>query len=192
MAFSIATAVNCGRCPRWNPGGPACPTGRRRAPHARSSSPPRRPRCRARVRPPSNPSAPAAARPAPRPRPPAGSPRQTAATSSVNVVLPASGCEMIAKVRRRKISSPRVLINRLYPLQRCGPLLASSPARGLGLDMMGARCFANCYRAEREGRRSWRRSGFGPRKQPVRSARRPSVPKKPYSSGIPALRKPAK
>ena len=32
---------------------------------------------------------------------------------SVSVVLPASGCEMIAKVRRRKISSVRVLINRL-------------------------------------------------------------------------------
>ena len=30
---------------------------------------------------------------------------------SVSVVLPASGCEMIAKVRRRKISSVRVLIN---------------------------------------------------------------------------------
>ena len=32
---------------------------------------------------------------------------------SVRVVLPASGCEMIAKVRRRAISSVRVLINRL-------------------------------------------------------------------------------
>ena len=32
---------------------------------------------------------------------------------SVKVVLPASGCEMIAKVRRRKISSVRVLINPL-------------------------------------------------------------------------------
>jgi hypothetical protein len=31
---------------------------------------------------------------------------------SVNVVLPASGCEMIAKVRRRAISSVRVLIYR--------------------------------------------------------------------------------
>ena len=30
---------------------------------------------------------------------------------SVKVVLPASGCEMIAKVRRRKISSLRLLIN---------------------------------------------------------------------------------
>jgi hypothetical protein len=30
---------------------------------------------------------------------------------SVSVVLPASGCEMMAKVRRRKISSVRVLIN---------------------------------------------------------------------------------
>ena len=32
---------------------------------------------------------------------------------SVRVVLPASGCEMIAKVRRRGISSVRVLINQL-------------------------------------------------------------------------------
>jgi len=35
---------------------------------------------------------------APSPRPPAGSPRQTAAIFSVSVVLPASGCEVIAKV----------------------------------------------------------------------------------------------
>ena len=32
---------------------------------------------------------------------------------SVSVVFPASGCEMIAKVRRREISSVRVLIIRL-------------------------------------------------------------------------------
>ena len=32
---------------------------------------------------------------------------------SVKVVLPASGCEMIAKVRRRKISSERLLIDAL-------------------------------------------------------------------------------
>jgi len=32
---------------------------------------------------------------------------------SVSVVLPASGCEMIAKVRRREISSVRVLIEAL-------------------------------------------------------------------------------
>src|SRR5271154_4959727 len=32
---------------------------------------------------------------------------------SVNVVLPASGCEMIANVRRRAISSVRVFINQL-------------------------------------------------------------------------------
>jgi len=32
---------------------------------------------------------------------------------SVEVVLPASGCEMIAKVRRGKISSVRMLIKRL-------------------------------------------------------------------------------
>jgi hypothetical protein len=35
---------------------------------------------------------------------------------SIKVVLPASGCEMIAKVRWRAISSGRVLINRLEPL----------------------------------------------------------------------------
>jgi len=35
---------------------------------------------------------------------------------SVNVVLRASGCEMIAKVRRGALSSVRVLIN---PLQLC-------------------------------------------------------------------------
>jgi hypothetical protein len=34
------------------------------------------------------------------------------------VVLPASGCEMIAKVRRRKISSVRVLINQLQLFSR--------------------------------------------------------------------------
>jgi hypothetical protein len=41
---------------------------------------------------------------------------------SVNVVLPASGCEMIANVRRRKISSVRVLIelhNLLRPPGDC-------------------------------------------------------------------------
>jgi len=39
---------------------------------------------------------------------------------SVNVVLPASGCEMIAKVRRRKISSLKLLINpfQLFPAVR--------------------------------------------------------------------------
>ena len=37
---------------------------------------------------------------------------------SVKVVLPASGCEMIAKVRRRKISSVRVLINQLQLFSR--------------------------------------------------------------------------
>ena len=39
---------------------------------------------------------------------------------SVKVVLPASGCEMIAKVRRRAISSGRVVINRLYLLPGSG------------------------------------------------------------------------
>ena len=42
--------------------------------------------------------------------PPAGSHRRSS-NFSVKVVLPASGCEMIAKVRRRAISSVRV--NRL-------------------------------------------------------------------------------
>ena len=37
---------------------------------------------------------------------------------SVKVVLPASGCEMITKVHRRKISWVSVLINRLYCCQQ--------------------------------------------------------------------------
>ena len=46
---------------------------------------------------------------------------------SVKMILPASGCEMISKVRRRKISSVRVLINRLqFPEWRTSP--ASGPA----------------------------------------------------------------
>jgi hypothetical protein len=64
------------------------------------------------------------------------------------VVLPASGCEMIAKVRRRAISSVRVLINRLQLLPGYGPSLASGPAApALAMDMMGPRLFANAYRA---------------------------------------------
>src|SRR5438094_6098888 len=49
---------------------------------------------------------------------------------SVKVVLPASGCEMIAKVRRRKISSVRVLINLLYLLSGDEPSLAGGVLRG--------------------------------------------------------------
>jgi hypothetical protein len=39
--------------------------------------------------------------------------RPNSSNFSVKVVLPASGCEMIAKVRRRRVSSVRVFINRL-------------------------------------------------------------------------------
>jgi hypothetical protein len=67
--------------------------------------------------------------------------------SSVKVFLPASGCEMIAKVRRRKISSVRVLIHRLELLLGQWPLLASDlTAAALEMDMMSARRFANGYR----------------------------------------------
>ena len=38
---------------------------------------------------------------------------------SLKVVLPASGCEMIAKVRRRAISSVIVLIDPVYLLPGC-------------------------------------------------------------------------
>ena len=57
---------------------------------------------------------------------------------SVRVVLPASGCEMIAKVRRREISSVRVLINplQLFPVVR--PLPASAPRASQAVDMMAA------------------------------------------------------
>jgi hypothetical protein len=44
------------------------------------------------------------------------------------VVLPASGCEMIAKVRRRKIWSVRVLINRVQ-LQSSSVRRAITPQR---------------------------------------------------------------
>jgi len=54
------------------------------------------------------------------------------------VVLPASGCEMIAKVRRRAISSVVVVINRLHLLPRYRALLASDPA---AVDLMAARPF---------------------------------------------------
>jgi hypothetical protein len=48
---------------------------------------------------------------------------------SVKVVLPASGCEMIANVRRRAISSVRLLINPLRLLPRWGPPLLLLPPR---------------------------------------------------------------
>jgi hypothetical protein len=48
---------------------------------------------------------------------------------SVSVVLPASGCEMIANVRRRKISSAKVFINRLWLLLEYGSSLAARPHR---------------------------------------------------------------
>ena len=57
---------------------------------------------------------------------------------SVNVVLPASGCEMIAKVRRRKISAVRVLIDGLQQLRRCRAADPASPG-----DMIATRPFAN-------------------------------------------------
>ena len=54
------------------------------------------------------------------------------------VVLPASGCEMIAEVRRRGISSGGVVINRLHLLPRHRALLASDP---FAVDLMAARPF---------------------------------------------------
>jgi hypothetical protein len=65
---------------------------------------------------------------------------------SVKVVLPASGCEMIAKVRRRKISSVRVLINPLWLLPGRGRRWQALMLPGAGGDMMRARLFANSYR----------------------------------------------
>ncbi len=63
---ALGTAVRVGRCPRMlNSWWPGVSSRLKASPRARSSSPPRRPRCRARARPPSNPSAPAAARRAP-------------------------------------------------------------------------------------------------------------------------------
>ena len=71
---------------------------------------------------------------------------------SVKVVLPASECETIAKVRRRAISSVRRLINRLKLLPRYRPSLARGPAApALAVDMMGPQLFANCYRAPEIG-----------------------------------------
>jgi hypothetical protein len=66
---------------------------------------------------------------------------------SVRVVLPASGREMIAKVRRRAISSVGVLINRLWFLPRHRPLLASGPAElAPDASMMSAGLLANAPR----------------------------------------------
>jgi len=48
---------------------------------------------------------------------------------SVKVVLPASGCEMIAKVRRRIISSLRLLINSFQLFPGVVPRPASAPPR---------------------------------------------------------------
>src|ERR1017187_7680427 len=63
---------------------------------------------------------------------------------SVSVVLPASGCEMIAKVRRRAISAERSIVNGHYktagpPLEAlaggAGPAaLWASPRAGAGDD----------------------------------------------------------
>jgi hypothetical protein len=59
--------------------------------------------------------------------------------------LAGAGCEMIAKVPRRAISS--VLINRLQFVPGFGPSLASGPAAPApAVDMMTARLFANSCR----------------------------------------------
>jgi hypothetical protein len=59
------------------------------------------------------------------------------------VVLPASGCEMIANVRRRAISSLRLVINPLQLLLGSGTRSATAP---LATDMMASSLFANCCR----------------------------------------------
>jgi hypothetical protein len=57
--------------------------------------------------------------------------------------LPASGCEVIAKVRRRAISSVGVLINQLWLFPGYMPSLVSAlSAPAFLVDMMGARLFA--------------------------------------------------
>jgi hypothetical protein len=71
---------------------------------------------------------------------------------SVNVVLPASGCEMIAKVRRRAISSVRVMINPIQLLPEPAPPHAGGAAApALALNMVAARRFAYCERAAGSG-----------------------------------------
>src|SRR6516164_9293448 len=59
---------------------------------------------------------------------------------SVKVVLPASGCEMIAKVRRRAISSVRVGINRLQLLCRFGRRRQTVRCGGAAYDGSAALC----------------------------------------------------
>jgi hypothetical protein len=58
-------------------------------------------------------------------------------------VLSASGCDMIANVRRRAISSLRLVINSLQLLLGSGRRSATAP---LATDMMASRLFANCGR----------------------------------------------
>ena len=65
---------------------------------------------------------------------------------SVKVVLPASGCEMIAKVRRRKISSLRLLINPFQLFLGARPLPPSHPPTR-AVDMMAAGLSANAFPA---------------------------------------------
>ena len=67
---------------------------------------------------------------------------------SVKVVLPASGCEMIAKGRRRKISSVRVLIN---PIQLLPERAPPSTAPAVASNMVAARRFAYRERAAGSG-----------------------------------------
>jgi hypothetical protein len=60
------------------------------------------------------------------------------------------GVRNIAKVRRRKISSVRVLINPLQLLPGYWPWLATGPAApALAVNMMTAQRFANCYPSAR-------------------------------------------
>jgi hypothetical protein len=71
---------------------------------------------------------------------------------SVSVVLPASGCEMIANVRRRKISSVRVLINPIQLLpERALPHASGADAPALALNIVAARGIAYCERAAGSG-----------------------------------------
>ena len=70
----------------------------------RRSSPPTKPRCRARARSSSSPSGCAARSPRALTSPASWIAPPNSSSFSVSVVLPASGCEMIAKVRRRAIS----------------------------------------------------------------------------------------
>jgi hypothetical protein len=60
------------------------------------------------------------------------------------VVLPAFGCEMIAKVSRRAISLVRVLVNPLQQLPEGAATRKRSGAPALAVDMMALRWLANC------------------------------------------------